>query len=911
MGNKCNICLYLLLLSLNLSSQITSFRNIVSGGIVDFKVNCLFKDSKGFIWTGGSYKIQRFDGNNFLVFDKPQGVGNVNTISESIKGQLYFGTSEGLYSLKRNSAHLEPVLSSQVSDNINSIYIDSINNIYAGTDDGLVIISNDSIERVNIQNPDFPFDQILSIKYISKQFFLLLTPGGIVAFNPETKKHNYYPTHSKNNNSYCKCFTRIDSIIYIGTRGDGIYTFNMNTGVTVPFMNVGNGSISSISSNKDSILYVGTAGTGVYVISTPEKRIIRSFNSNPKSTEKLSSDMITDLLIDDFGILWVGSGELLGFDYIFLDPKPFMIYSTPSFSTFNVPVNSFYFGNHYKLLTGLHGLYYISDKDGSVEVFEAGIGKAQCLKPGKVLSIVPYGDEIILGGECGIYTFDPANLSLKIFEGTATLNNSTINNMHVDSIGNLWIASSTGLSIYNAKTNYFQTYNTINSNLPDDFVRFIYTDKNLRTWICTKKGICFWNDQKKNFYFNKFPDGFIDKKYVHYIMEDRKGNFLFCYDEREVLFSAPDFKKYRQVCTEEDAGFTGLRILKILQEKSGIFWFIGSRGATKVNESLTDFDMYSISEGLYEPYATDGHFDTEERLWLSNNKGLYYASDNFSKLDAPMVITDIKVNGHSEINELQDAIEKNELIEFKHHKNSIEFQFALLDYTRPDLMVYECKLLGIDDGWTILRGIDKIAYKALKPGYYTFVVRHNMDKKTTKEVHFKIKPILNLTEYILIVVFVIGIGLYAYYRLKMKKKHISINVLDSETNKSDEQKYQYNKISQKKAEEIISRLKICMENKKMYLNENLNMSDLAKEVECSNQILSQVFNLYLNEKYNEYINRYRINEFKHIISSTDHSIYTLRSLAQKSGFSSYTSFYRAFKEQTGITPNDFIKNLNT
>ncbi|MFA9392092.1 MAG: two-component regulator propeller domain-containing protein [Prolixibacteraceae bacterium] len=910
-NHRSTIVLFLWFITLNLSAQIGSFRNINSEGLVDFQVNSLFKDAKGFIWTGGAYKIQRFDGKYIKVYENPANA-NVHDIVESTEGTLFFATSKGLYSLSRTSSDIELVLSSKLVEEIYSLYIDSVNTIFAGTENGLAIIKNGALEKIQIHSTGFPYNQVLSVKNISDKLLCLLTPGGIVVFNKETKTNKYYPLLTASNNSYFTCMTMVDSVLYIGTNGAGIFAFNSVNGELKSFLNIGNGVVTCISSDNKSKLYTGTAGTGVFLISIPEKKIYRSFNANPESKEKLSSGLITTLLVDDFGILWVGSSEHLGFDYMFLEPKPFMHYSTSSFSTNNVPINQFYLGQGFKLLTGSYGLYYVSDDDGVVQRYEAGIGKAKFLKPGNVLTIAAYNDKIILGGECGIYAFNPSDLSLTVFEPLATLSNATIYHMNLDSDGNLWVASSAGLSILNGETNQLRTYNTLNSNLPNDLVRFIYFDKQQRIWICTNKGICFWDQVKKDFYPGTFPENFIQSNIVHSIMEDRKGNFLFCYNERYVMFSKADFSQFRQVCTEEDAGFSGLRILKVLQEESGAFWFIGSRGGIKANESLTHFEMYSISEGLFEPYATDGHFDLNGGLWLSNNEGLYYPSGNFKRNNAPMAITEIKVNGSSKMNEIYRDVEHEVPILFKRNENNIEFQFALLDYTRPDLMVYECMLLEVDSQWNILRGLNKIHYKDLAPGKYTFIVRHNMDKRTTLKVFFEVQPLFSKLEFALVgvIFFLIAIGGYRY--IKSKRKNVYKAGLAQKTKDTPEdQKYQFNKISQDKADKIIRKLRICMDEKQMYLNTKLKMSDLANEVECSNQILSQVFNLFLNEKYNEFINRYRINEFKRIVSTTDHSMFTIKSVAQKSGFSSYTSFYRAFKEQAGITPNEFIQNFNS
>lgn len=905
-------CLILILwfISFLLYAQIGSFRNINSDGIVDFQANCFFKDSQGFIWTGGSYKVQRFDGKNFRIYDIPSGIEIINAITEDASGKLYFGASKGLYTLNINNTVLESVLPSLNSNTIYSLYIDRLQNIYAGTDDGLVILSKDTVQRIKVQSRDFPFDQIIAIEYISEQLMWLLTPGGIVAFNPLTKNYNCFSINTQTNKSYCTCMKRVDSTLFVGTNGEGIYAFNTKNNSIEPFINIGNGAITCLSVDASKMLYSGTKGTGVFIISTTTKRVTRNFNATPNIPQKLRSGMITTLLADNFGILWVGYSEQLGFDYMFLEPKPFMIFKTPTFSSYNLSINKFYLGDGFKLLTGLNSLYYISDSDGKAEIFRAGIGKGINLKPGKILTITPYKDKLLLGGESGIYQFNTSDSSLSEFAPLSTSSNATIYHMATNDDENLWIASSNGLSILDSKTNIIKTFTTTNSNIPDNLVRFFFFDSKQKIWVCTSKGLSFFDVKKQLFHSPKFSFPFIEKEDIHHIMEDKNGNFILCYNTRKVMLIDSSFTSAKPLCTEEEAGFTGLNILKTLQDKIGNYWFIGSRGAITANESLTNYEMYSISEGLYQPYASDGDFDKDGRLWLSNNGGFYYASGRFERLNATMAITDIKINGASKINELRQEIKNEKTILLNRDNNNLEFQFALLDYTRPDLMVYECWLEGADNWWTILRGIDKISYKDLTPGKYTFIVRHNMDKNSTRRVHFEIKPLFTKTGILfLIFLFALIIGLIYHFSRSKKRANLNIETIPKEAEKTEDRKYQHNKISNDKADEVIKRVIECMEVKRIYLNENLKMSDLAKEVDCSNQILSQVFNLFLNEKYNEFINRYRINEFKQIVSTSNYSKYTLKSLAQRSGFSSYTSFYRAFKEQTGTTPNEFIQNL--
>lgn len=901
--------LFLFLVFSALKAQVGTFRNINSGdGLNEWQINCFFKDTEGFIWSGASHLVQRFDGRYFKTYRLPDGVNKINVIGESKDGVVYIGASNGLYKINKNNSEIVRVLPSQITANVISLYVDQKNNIYVGAQNGLIIITGEKHKTVQLESSTFPFNQILSIYMTHDGLLWLLTPGGIASYNPSKESTITYPFLSKAGQTYLTCMTGVGHLLYVGTKELGIFTFDTHNGSIQPFINVGDNNITCLSGNGNTELYAGTAGTGIYFISIPEKKVFRSFDSSPNNAVKLTSSMITTLLVDNLGILWTGSSENMGYDYMFLYPKAFLLYTIPTFTTNNLPVHGLYIGNDYKLLTNRYGFYHIADKTGNVQLFETGKGKGKCFRSGDVFSFVPYNDKIIMGGECGIYEFNPANVSLKVFEPLGFLNKATIYHINKDSEGNLWVASSVGLHILYKVTQKVSSFTTLNSKLPDDAVRFVFFDRQGRTWISTNKGIGYWDSKKNDFAEGSFPDGFIHKKIIHFMMQDRKGNFLFCYNTRNVMFSDSNVKRFKQVCTEQDADFTGMGIVKVLQDKAGEFWFVGSRGTIRANEMLTKFKLYSTNEGLLTPYATDGCFDNEGKLWLTTNKGLFYSSGNYNRTVAPMAITDIKVNGASEMDNMHNAIQQGKQIVLNRFENNIEFQFALLTYDRSDMIVYECKLIGHDAGWIVLTGQNNLDYRNLSPGKYTFLVRRNMDHTCYKTVSIEIKPLLSNTAIIFIII-LLSTGSWFYYRYRKNRKPIKPQVTQQQL--EEEQKYRFNKISDEEAKSIIEKLKICMIEQKLYLNEELKMPDVAKAVGCSNQALSQIFNAFMNERYYDFINRYRIEEFKHIIASTDYSKFTLKALAKRSGFNSYTSFFRAFKEQTGVTPNEFIQSLES
>ena len=141
----------------------------------------------------------------------------------------------------------------------------------------------------------------------------------------------------------------------------------------------------------------------------------------------------------------------------------------------------------------------------------------------------------------------------------------------------------------------------------------------------------------------------------------------------------------------------------------------------------------------------------------------------------------------------------------------------------------------------------------------------------------------------------------------MEKYKTLIQTLPDES-KTDE-KYKNTKLNEKECKLICDKLFSYIESEKPYTNSDLKIVDISQAIHCSSHSLSYIFNQYLTKNYYDFINEYRVKEFQRLISDENYSKYTLSALAEKSGFSSRASFFRSFKKLTGITPNEYIKNI--
>jgi AraC-like DNA-binding protein len=98
-----------------------------------------------------------------------------------------------------------------------------------------------------------------------------------------------------------------------------------------------------------------------------------------------------------------------------------------------------------------------------------------------------------------------------------------------------------------------------------------------------------------------------------------------------------------------------------------------------------------------------------------------------------------------------------------------------------------------------------------------------------------------------------------------------------------------------------------MSKEKPYLNPDITLDDLAKELSYSAKETSSLINEHLHQNFFDFINRYRIEEAKYIMKHSIDTKITILEILYQVGFNSKSSFNRLFKRYTGSTPSEFKK----
>lgn len=94
---------------------------------------------------------------------------------------------------------------------------------------------------------------------------------------------------------------------------------------------------------------------------------------------------------------------------------------------------------------------------------------------------------------------------------------------------------------------------------------------------------------------------------------------------------------------------------------------------------------------------------------------------------------------------------------------------------------------------------------------------------------------------------------------------------------------------------------------KPFLDPELSLTDLAKQLNYPTNQLSQIINKEMGKNFNEFINAFRIDTVKEKLLNEDNSHLSILGVAFESGFNSKATFNRVFKKLTGQTPSEFVR----
>lgn len=884
------------------------FRAIsVADGLSDLVVNDIYKDPSGYIWLGTGTAVDRFDGSRIRSYWIPGEnamLKRVNAIARTSDGTIVAGNGTGLYALRPDDDKLRPFLSDKINFAVNALASGGTN-LYVGTQKGLFIINDSTKATEHIM----PHSDIMSKSNTISDLTTdpaggvwMSSADGIIYYKDKTLRH--YPWDA--GNGIPNKIALVGNKVVVSTTDNHIMALNAEDRGYDTILEPDNKLISSLASDGSDLLYIGTDGEGVLVYSMKNGKIVEHLQHDSRLIKKngLRSNSVYSLHTDSDGLLWVGYYQA-GVDFTPARRDLFDVYGYDAFDSEEKTIRALAIDGPEKLIGTREGLYYINESTGRSAYF----GVPQ-IRANMIFSITPDEGLYYIGTfNGGMYVFDPATLELSDFDPkNKTLLSGAIFAVTSDDKGNLWIGTSDGLFRY---TDGKQTahFTDTNSRLPHGNVYEIFFDSSGRGWICTESGMCVWDGQ--SLHEDGFPKGFPNKEKIRDIYETSDHTLYFVPDKGRIFTSNIPLTEfgYPGIFGENENSTSTF----VIQDPHERIW-IGLNGGLVCYDKDGGVRMFNDVDGLPGTIFTlcPPVIDEKGDIWFGSSGGLvhldYKSLDSETGVIDKASISEVIVNGKQLHAERSDKNPNIQQVTIRGGKTPVTFHFADLSFIEPEYQIYEYQLEGIDDGWQFLSGKSEVTYFDIPNGNYRMKVRRAGSGSTESEIDIIVRNTINWHMVLLIALLAMSASAALYYYVQHRKNSRQKKPYTaSETTATGTEKYRTTRLSEKECRALYKKLEDTMRQKKPYIRSDLKIGDLAEELGTSAHAMSFLFNQYLKKKYYDYINEYRVAEFKRMVEDGSVDRYTLTAMSEKCGFSSRASFFRHFKNHTGITPNEYIK----
>jgi ligand-binding sensor domain-containing protein/signal transduction histidine kinase len=662
----------LLISSILLSAQDFHFKQIsLKDGLAQSSINAVTQDLHGFMWFGTEDGLNRFDGNEFVIyknipFDSTSLSENfITALLVDSKNQLWVGTmNEGLHLFDSETqtfkrfyySNNENALS---NNNINTIYEDKNGRVWIGTSNGLNLIVQDkkdiSFQRFQY-NSDFSkgFPEINFINKIfndSKNQLWVGTAKGLFQFEIEIINKKQLNLNQKNH------FIHQEN--------------NPNS--------LSDNNIRAIEEDEKNYIWIGTV--------TALQRFKNDIFEQIKLKEKSKKESINDLLINKKGELLIATFKgIFIIDHKDDDYKPMLYeHSNNGVNSLhdNMIISIFEDKNHeglYWLGTYLSGIGQMYERK---KRFVTNYLKDTKLKEkigASVHLIAKQNDILWLSTTSGLLRYDRKNEHYQLLRKFNIINynknnfkqnafyHNWITTIFKDDDNQIWLGSRLGLLKLIEKNNQFSVELFQNESEAERAVFGIH-QVGKKLYLGGVSGINIFDLEKQNIEENPIVIDTINNKefgyQIRFIHKDKKQNWWIGTTHGLVFYESvkEDFWEYiktnkgtvYQHNPNNENSLVSDRITAICEDKDGNVWLGTHSGLVKVTikKSGLKFRFFSEKDGLANSLVYTVINDEKANknyLWLSTNRGLSrfdISNSNFANFDIKDGLQSNEFNGNS------------------------------------------------------------------------------------------------------------------------------------------------------------------------------------------------------------------------------------------------------------------------
>jgi ligand-binding sensor domain-containing protein/signal transduction histidine kinase len=783
----------------------------VTEGLSQSSALSLLQDSRGFLWVGTEDGLNRFDGTNFRIYradpDDPSSLSNnyVGALAEDKNGNLWIGTYGG--GLNRYDPDKEtftqyradPQDPSSLSDNqVLSLHVDTGGRVWVGLrGEGLDRFDPVAESFIHYQHdPNNPNSlsqgDVLVLAEDNLGMLWVGTSGGLNRLDPDTGiitryMHDPSDVDTPSADPILELYVDRFGSLWIGTvRGLDKFTpaserfehylFDANNpeGLSHP-------NVTSIIEDPAGGIWIGTENGLNYL--NRMTRQFASFQHHAQDPASLIRNEIEDLLIDESGGLWVGT---YGGGMSRTDPRraAFSLYQAQPDEPNGLSESAIW-----SIFEDSSGILWIGTDGGGLDSFDRARGEwrhylADAASPTSLQSDVVMGvyeDHLgalwisTVGG--GLSRMDRETEEFSTYrnrpDDPSSISNDIVWFAREDNLGNLWVGTAWGLNRLDRETGKFTRHlhdPSDPNSLADNNVGSFLQDSSGTIWVGTHDGLNRLDPGNHQFQrYQHVPEDpqSLSHSIVFSIHEDTSGQLWFGTWGGGLNRYEPTTDGFTHYRVRD--GLPNEVIYGIMEDAEGRLWLTTNNGLSRFDPTSESFVNFDLSDGLQSnEFSYNGYFQSPSgEMFVAGIDGFNAfnpAELGYSSFLPPIVLTSLTNEGQ--------PIDLDGEVVLEWPANSLEFEYAALNYFQPEESQFAYRLSGFEQDWNYVGAQRFGRYTNLPGGDYTLQISGtNQDgvwNEAAASVNLRVSPpVWSSWWFIALVLVLVGSMAYGAFRLRI------------------------------------------------------------------------------------------------------------------------------------------------
>ncbi len=748
-----------ILASLNVRSEYYFKTLDARDGMTSSQVNCMLKDTRGYMWFGTPAGLYRYDGYTFKHFQSDSQDGSslpdsyINSLQEALDGTLWVETPSGYCIYHPQTESFERDMRQtfarmNIPEVAQIVYIDRHHNIWAYLPKQGVYCYNMQQQMNYVfgytlqSNNGIPEGEICAIGECKDGALVVYNSGRIVCCdvmhqqsivwsNQELMQRN-----KDQRNNTLRVFADQRDNIWLYGQGS-LFMYNKKTkiwnteigsqlGLTGKEIDFG---VNDMAGDRNGNIWIATNRHGLMKVNV-NTLAMEQVQPNSMRNSRLSraTNSIQSVYVDNTDLLWVGTN------------KANVAYWGENIFKFNVDL----IGDITAMTQDEQGKVWYGTSDDGILGYEGHLASLKVT----AMAFTPDGS-IWVGSKQNGLTRIKDNTT-KIYSVASdstrkTLIDDHVNALTTDKAGNLWIATDGGLQMFNIRMETFSNYTKENGKMKVNNTTALFYGKNNMMYVGTSEGLAIMNVSTSEIQFLTGNSTNLKKftnNYITQLFEDSRG--LIWVGTREgvnILNSDNDELDYlterNELCNNNVCG--------IAEDKSNNIWITTSNGLSRV-VLQRNHETGTYAYGLYNYSFIDGLQGNEFNLGSILTKkdgtvlfgGLYGVNwvrpktiDETEKL--PRVILTQLFIGEEEVLvgheyegviPLPQTLNESNYINLTSDQNTFTIKFAAGNYNQSERLQFKYWMEGLDNDWKNGEAMKHgVTFTNLPSGTYTLHVK--------------------------------------------------------------------------------------------------------------------------------------------------------------------------------------------